>query len=191
MAFFKAMKIINLLPKNRQQELRYEIILHGLWVTVSLSLVSFGLVFLVQSAAKFYLQSRDNAIKQQVVQLQSQVDKQQNTEIKAKIAAINNLVSDYQNLAAGSPHWSRVIKAFAPLPPPGLKISTFSIDATQNTVSITGLSPTRDLVISLYNNILADTNDFYGIDYPLENVVNPVNVSFHFTFKIQDKLLQQ
>ncbi len=185
------MKTINLLPKTRQQELRYEIILHSLWVVVNLSLVSFILVFLAQFATKFYLQYEDNAIKQQVAQLQSQVNKQQNTEIKAKIAAVNNLVSDYLNLANSSPHWSKVIKAFAPLPPPGVKISTFTINPIQKTINITGLSPTRDLVIALYNNILRDTDDFYGIDYPLENVVNPVNVNYHFTFKIQDKLLQQ
>jgi Tfp pilus assembly protein PilN len=185
------MKIINLLPKTRQQELHYEVILHTLWVVVSLSLVSFVLVFLAQFGTKFYLQYEDNAIKQQVAQLQSQVDKQQNTEIKAKISAVNNLVSDYLNLAGSSPHWSKVIKAFAPLPPSGLKISTLSIDPNQDAVTITGLSPTRDLVILLYNNILNDTGDFYGIDYPLENVVNPVNVNFHFTFKIQNKLLQQ
>ena len=148
------MKLINLLPKTRQQELRYEVILHSLWVVVNLSLASFVLVFLVQFGTKFYLEYQNDAIKQQAAQLQSQVDKQQNTEIKAKIEAVNNLVSDYQNLANGAPHWSKVIKAFAPLPPQGLKISTFSINASQNTVSIVGLSPTRDLVIALYNNIL-------------------------------------
>jgi len=185
------MKTINLLPKIRQRELRYEIILHSLWVIATLSLVSFALVFLVQFATKFYLQFEDNAIKQQVAELQSQVDKQQNTEIKSKIEAVNNLISDYLNLAGSSPQWSKVIKAFAPLPPSGLQISTFTIDPDQKSVDITGLSPTRDLVILLYNNILQDSNDFYDIDYPLENVVNPVNVSFHFTFKIQDKLLQQ
>jgi hypothetical protein len=186
----KAMKTINILPKSRQQELRFEIILHSLWVVVNLSLVSFVLVFLVQFGTKFYLQYQNDAIKQQITQLQSQVNKQQNTEIKTQIQQANDLVSDYLNLAASSPHWSKVIKAFTPLPPAGLKISTLAIDPVQDTVTITGLSPTRDLVIQLYNNILQDTKDFYGIDYPLENVVNPVNVTFHFTFNIQKALLQ-
>jgi hypothetical protein len=185
------MKTINLLPKIRQQELRYEVLLNSLWVVALLSLASFILVFLIQFGTKFYLQYQDNSIKQQVAELQSQVNKQQNTQIKDKITAVNNLVTDYLNLANSSPKWSKVIKAFAPLPPPGLKISSFSINPTQNTINITGLSPTRDLVILLYNNILNDTNDFYGIDYPLENVVNSTNVSFHFTFSIQKKLLQE
>jgi hypothetical protein len=184
------MKIINLLPKTRQQELRYEIVLHALWVVVGLSLLSFVLVFSAQFATKFYLGYENNDIKQQVALLQNQVNKQQNTEIKSQIETVNNQVSDYLNLAASSPEWSRVIKAFAPLPPAGLKISTFTIDPLQNKITINGLSPTRELVIQLYNNILQDTTDFYGIDYPLENVVNPVNVSFHFTFNIQSKLLQ-
>lgn len=185
------MNIINLLPKTRQQELRYESVLQSLWVVVSLSLASFVLVFLVQYATKFYLEYESNAIKQQESNLRSQVNKQQNAEIKSKIEAVNNLVSDYLNLYNGSPRWSKVIKAFAPLPPHGLKISTFAIDPVQKTVSIAGLSPTRDLVIVLYKNILQDSNDFYDLNYPLENVVSPINVSFHFTFKIQDKLMRE
>jgi hypothetical protein len=92
-------------------------------------------------------------------------------------------------LADNSPKWSKVIQAFAPLPPQGLKINTFSIDPVAKTVSITGLSPTRDLVIQMHDNIAADTSDFSNVDYPLENIATPVNVSFHYTFTIQDKLL--
>ena len=76
------------------------------------------------------------------------------------------------------------------MPPQGVKINSFNIDPVGKSVTINGISPTRDLVIELYNNILNDSNDFYNINYPLENVVLPVNVDFHFTFFIQDKLLQ-
>lgn len=184
------MKTINLLPKARQQELRYETILHSLWIVISLSLASFAVVFLAQFGTKFYLQVEDVVIKGQVIQLKSQVDKQQNTDIKAKIQAANNLVSDYKNLSDSSPKWSKVVKAFAPLPPAGVRISTFTVDVEKKTVTIAGLAPTRELVIQLYNNILQDTADFSNIDYPLENVAQPANVAFHFTFKIKDNLYQ-
>lgn len=182
------MKTINLLPKIRQQELRYEIILRSLWVFISLSLASFVLVFLVQFGTKFYLQIEAGVIKGRVAQLRTQVNKQQNADIKARIQTLNNLASDYKNLADNSPKWSKVIKAFAPLPPAGIRVSSFTIDTQKKTVNITGLAPTRELVILLYNNILKDTANFSNIDYPLENVAQPTNINFHFTFKINDKL---
>jgi hypothetical protein len=184
------MKIINLLPKSRQEELRYEILLHSLWFVIILSLLSFALVFLAQFGAKFYLQYEAVAIKDQISQLQIQVNQQQNADIKTKIQAINGLISDYNNLAGSSPKLSRVVKAFAPLTPAGVKINSFNVNPANKTINISGTSPTRDLVIKLYNNILLDTKDFSNIDYPLENVVEPTNVNFHFTFNIQDGLLK-
>jgi hypothetical protein len=57
-------------------------------------------------------------------------------------------------------------------------------------VSITGFSPTRELVIQLYNNILQDNKDFYNVNYPFENLGKPTNVNFHFNFYLQSKLLK-
>lgn len=184
------MKVINILPKFRQQQLRYEVLLHSLWLAVWLSVISFALVFMAQFSTKLYLQLQVGQIKNQITQLQAEVNKQQNSDVKAQVTAVNNVVSDYNNLAAAAPQWSNAIKAFAVLPPPGIKITNFDLDPLTRMVNITGLSPTRDLVILLYNNILQDQNEFYGIDYPLENVAQPTNISFHFTFFVQSKLIQ-
>lgn len=184
-------KVINLLPKPKQKELHYDSMLHSLWTIVIWSCLSFAAVFAAQFATKFYLQLEGQVIHDQIIALQKEVDKQQNSDVKAKIAVANNLIKDYHKLAVASPQWSKIIKAFAPLPPAGIKINTFAVNTSNKSVVITGLSPTRDLVIMLYNTILADQKDFYGIDYPLENVVAPTNNSFHFTFYVQDSLWNQ
>ncbi len=184
------MRIINLLPKPRQQELRYAALLHSLWQAVGWSFFGFILVFLAQFGAKFYLQLQNQLIASQITQLQQQVNKQENAQLKAQVKAANDIISDYSNLAAAAPNWSRVIKAFAPLPPPGVKINNFGINTSAKSINISGIAPTRELVILLYNNILADKADFYNIDYPLENIAQPVNNNFHFTFYIQDRLLK-
>src|SRR5437868_2973821 len=100
------MRIINLLPKLRQKELYYDSILHGLWLLVIFSFISFAAVFLAQFAAKFYLQFQASEIKLQIKDLQSQVNKQENSDVKAKVKAANDLVADYQKLVDGSPKWS-------------------------------------------------------------------------------------
>jgi len=183
------MHIINLLPKSRQKELYYSAILRGVYTLIALSLCSFVLVILAQYGTSLYLKNSLREVQASIAQIQSQVNKNQNSELKKQITQINNTVTDYKNLAAAAPKWSKVLKAFAPLPPPGVQINSFSISGGK-TISITGFSPTRELVIQLYNNILHDTKDFNGIDYPFENVVQAKDIGFHFTFFINEALLK-
>ena len=185
------MKIINLLPKLRQQELSYVSVFHGLAVIFVLSLLSFGLVIFGQAATRFYLQTQSKSLDKQIADLKEQIKKNENSEVKAKVKAANDLVLDFKNLAALTPRWSKVIKAFVVLPPEGVKINSFVIDTIKKTINITGFSPTRELVDQIYKNILNDTKEFYNIDYPFENVAKPKEVNFHFTFNIKDELLKQ
>lgn len=184
------MRTVNLLPKIRQQELRYESILHSLRTVVTLTLISFAIVFLAQISTKYYLEAQSGVIKAEIADLQKQVDKKENAEIKNKIKKINDLIADYQNLVDSSPKWSNVIKAFVTLPPEGIKITSFGMDINKKTISITGKGVNREAVIQLYNNILQDSKNFYNINYPLENIVRPTDVSFHFSFNIRDTLLK-
>jgi len=183
------MKTINLLPKIRQQELYYDGILQNILMVIILSACSFGLVFVLQFGAKFYLQNQLASTKNSIEQLKNQVNKEDNAVLKQQITQINNTVLDYKNLAAAAPQWSRLIKAFAPLPPSNVQINSFVVDSSK-TVTINGFSPSREGVIQLYNNILKDSEHFSNIDYPFENVAHATDVSFHFTFNIQPGLLQ-
>ena len=184
------MKIINLLPKNKQKELRYESLLHGMVVIIGISVASFLVVFFVQIGVKLYLASELSSVLKEVALLKTQVNKQDNAVLKQKIKAINDIVTDYNVLISKSPKWSKVIKAFATLPPEEIAISTFVVNSPTNSVTINGFSPTRELVIQLHDNIEADSNNFYNIDYPLENIAKEKDVSFHFNFNVKDELLK-
>ena len=184
------MKTINLLPKTKQQELRWEGVLHSLTVVIWISVASFAVVMLVQYATKLFLDYQTKSVQNQIAQLNQQVSKQDNATLKLKIKNINNVISDYLSLAAAAPKWSQVLKAFAKLPPQGIYINSFAVSVPTKAVLISGFAPTREKVIELYNNILQDSQDFYNIDYPLENVAQPTNITFHFTFYVRDNLLQ-
>ena len=184
------MKTINLLPKSRQQEIHYTSLLSSLWLVVILSLLSFAVVFLAQFAVKIYLDAKSSSLSNQIELAKSQVNKNENADIKKKIEDANNVIADYNNLSDAVPKWSNVLKAFAVIPPSEVKINSLNVDPTTKIVSITGFSPTRELVIQLYNNILQDSNNFYNVDYPFENLMSPVNTHFHFSFHLRDKLLK-
>ncbi len=184
------MRQINLLPKPRLHELRYDAMLRGLWFFLTMSIFSFALVFLAQLGTKFYLQMEANVFAAEITELQSQVSKRENADLKTKIKAVNDITADFNSLAGASPRWSKVVAAFVPLPPRGTRINSMAIDGAKKTIAITGNAETREDVIQLYNNILADSDNFYNIDYPFENVAKPTKINFHFNFLIQDKLLR-
>jgi Tfp pilus assembly protein PilN len=184
------MKLINLLPKPRQEELRYQKMLSALTAALWFSLASFIMVFLLQLGVKIYLQSRQKSIQAEIGQLKSQVDKQENAQIKQQIKDINSRITDFKNLSDSAPKWSKVLKAFAVLPPPGTKINGLTIDLAKKSINISGFGDTREAVIALYESVKQDSQQFFNIDYPLENVAKPTDVNFHFTFYIKDDLLK-
>src|SRR4029077_9755964 len=111
-----SMRTINLLPKPRQQELRFESLLQRLWLMVILSFLSFAVVFICQLGAKFYLQNKAKSITAEISQLKSQVNKGEDGVVNSQIQQANNTIGDFNNLADAAPKWSKVIKAFTVLP---------------------------------------------------------------------------
>jgi hypothetical protein len=184
------MKVINLLPKSRQQELRYLAVYHVLLRVIIASALSFAAVFAVQFLTKLYLAGEIRTTAAEIQQLKTQVNKDDNQRVKNQINALNGTIADYVNLTAAAPKWSKVIAAFAAIPSPAIKISSMRIDPPSKVINISGFAASRDDVIELYNSILADDKEFYNINYPLENVVYPSNINFHFTFYIKDELLK-
>ncbi|MEK7618485.1 MAG: hypothetical protein AAB410_05065 [Patescibacteria group bacterium] len=184
------MKLINLLPKEKQKELGYKrlskTVISLIWITVA----SFILVLLAQFGAKAYLQGQEAGLKASIEDLKAQASKEENAQIKAKITQLNDMVADYRAISGNVAKLSKVIRQFAPLIPSGINITSMKIDSGNRVIDITGQSPTRELVIRLYENIVDAKNNFPDIDYPLENVAKPVDIGFHFTFNINPDLLK-
>lgn len=183
------MKHINLLPKHKQTELYYEDLYHSTLVAVILGVAVLLLGVVIQIFVMIYLGSKESRVSAEVETLKQQTDKTENAELKRQIRLINNQMSDFEQLAANSPRWSKVISAFAKLVPKGVKINTFKADSKTSKIEITGFSPTREAVIELYNNINTDKAHFKDINYPLENVSKPTNVQFNFAFYIVEGVL--
>ena len=184
------MRIINLLPKDKQRELYFEGIFRSLVIFVELSMVTFALVVMGQVGTKVYLGEQHSALQAQIEQLKSQSNREENAALKKRIQGINNEIGDFKSLVDMTPTWSRVLRAFSAQMPAGISITSFSGDILKKRIDIHGSSPTREAVIALYNNINQDPAEFYNIDYPLENVARATDVPFHFSFYIKDDLIQ-
>ncbi len=183
------MKRINLLPKPKQNELIYEQIFHSVLVAVVIGICILLAGVAAQMAVWAYLDRSQVALIDDIDKLRRATDKTENAELKKQIQYVNSQMKDFEKLASQQPQWSKVLDAFASQIPEGVKISEFIANNADLEVDIAGYSPTRELVIELYNNINSDKEHFKDIDYPLENVAKPTDVQFHFTFHIQDGVL--
>jgi Tfp pilus assembly protein PilN len=183
------MKRINLLPKQKQKELAQERRLYSVSRAIGLSAIILLLGVAVQFGVWAYLSRQIKSSQAEIEQLKGIANKSENAAVKGQIIKVNGILSDFNKLSAKNPQWSAVLSAFVKNVPNGVKISQFDASVEKKEVLISGFSPSRDLVIDLYNNINSDKEHFANINYPLENVTKPTNVLFNFTFTVNDNLL--
>ncbi len=183
-------KQINLLPKEQLKELRWRA-----WYFASVRFYIFSIigVIIVLVAHVFvyvYLNVVGKKLAAETEILRTETSTSDIVELKKKVKDINNLIKDYNLLSADVPKWSVLLSMFSKLVPAGVQIQNFTVDNSKKVVSITGTASTRDAVILLHDNIAGDSDNFSSIDYPLENVSKPRDVTFHFSFKVNDSVLK-
>jgi Tfp pilus assembly protein PilN len=183
------MKLVNLLPKIKQKELIYEEAYHSMVVFIEIGIATLLLVFAAQFGSRFYIGQVERRYDKDIQELKQVTDKQENAELKKQIQDINAVVGDYNQLAVGTPQWSKVMQAFAHDVPEGVSVQTFLADGAKLKIDISGVSPTREKIIELHRNISSDTDHFEKIDYPLENIARPTDTPFHFTFYLKPQVL--
>jgi Tfp pilus assembly protein PilN len=183
------MKRINLLPKDKQRELGYERVLYSATVAIVLASIILLSGVVVQFGVYTYLKQQVSSSNLEIEELRRVANKSENATVKEQIKKVNAQLNDFTVLMGQTPQWSTVLAALVKNVPPNVKITQFDAAAAKQEVTISGYSPTRDLVIDLYNNINADKEHFKNINYPLDNVTKPTDVKFSFTFTIADKIL--
>jgi Tfp pilus assembly protein PilN len=185
------MKHINLLPKDKQKEIAHEILFRGVVRFWEVAFVTFLLVFAAQFVTWSYLRANEAGLDNKIEQIKKVSNKEENAKLKEKIREINGHITDFKNLIDGSPTWSVAVRRIAMHVPEGVKINTVVADTKTKKLEIRGYSPTRESVLDFYNAVRNDTDHFASINYPLENVAKPVDVSFIFTIELKDVLLKK
>lgn len=183
------MRRMNLLPKPKQQQLTFEKLFYSVAVACTIGVVFIGLSIMLQFGVYWYLKQESSHVDTEIESMKRSANKTENAAVKAKIRLANSQITDFSDLTDKTPQWSQVLAAFVRNVPDTVRITNFNGDAETGEIKITGFSLTRDQVIDLYNNINADKEHFKDINYPLENVAQPTNVRFNFTFSIADGIL--
>ncbi len=183
-------KQINLLPKEQLKELKWRAWYYASVRFYLFSAVGLAIVLLAYIAVSVYLNVVARHLGAEAEALRKETSTSDIVELKKQVRDINNRIKDYNALSTEVPKWSVLLDYFAELVPDGVQIQNFTVDSNKKVVSITGTASTRDAVILLHDNIAGDSVHFSSIDYPLENVSKPRDVTFHFSFKVNDSVLK-
>jgi Tfp pilus assembly protein PilN len=138
-----------------------------------------------------YLKADEASLAKEIEKIKAVSNKDENAALKAQIREINGQITDFRSLIDGAPTWSKAVRQIAAHVPPEVRISTIVSDTKTKKLEVRGFSPTRELVLEFYYNIKDDTDNFASINYPLENVSRPTDVSFLFTIELKESLLKK
>jgi len=178
------MRIINLLPKAEQTLIKQEKILSTGRRGVIYAYLTYGLLLLILIGTRIYMQQNLPKLDSLIQRDQDILSKQDNTNFKNAINLDNATINDYLTLAARNPTWSKVLEQFAKDVPPGVEVQNLNASTSNGKIAITGTAETRDAVLQLRRNIIADPL-FENIDLPLDNLQQPTNLQYHYTFFVK------
>lgn len=175
--------MINLLPLRykveikEEENLRVVIILEFLFLVFLISLV------LILFSIKIYLQNQVDSLKI----ITSQEEKvSQTSEIKGlrdKIIGANQSISELKSFYQNQISSVEILKKVSNALPALIYLETLSWQPTSGQITISGFSPTRELLFALKNNLEAEKG-FSGVYFPPDNWLEPRDIDFSANFKI-------
>ena len=179
------MKLINLLPKDEQKELKLELIasqVASFWVFAVLSLVAlFTLSFTAEILLKQTIENKNEEIAGQKRSLEAADIK----EVEQQVVALNDQIKAIRNLQQQHYYWSKALVEIGNLTPQNLHFSILSFDRSSGKVEVTGTAGSRASVIEFWANIKR-SNLFKNIDFPLANMEKATDGGFSYTFYINE-----
>ncbi|RLC35058.1 MAG: hypothetical protein DRZ76_01200 [Candidatus Nealsonbacteria bacterium] len=178
--------MINLLPpqykKYLAEEERYRIILI-LMVVVFLFLIS---LFLILFSVKIYISGEAQNQKVFVQISENKFEISETKEIEKKVQSINQTLSGLSSFYEKQPYYTDLLERVADILPEKSYFTALTLkylSADEGTeVFLRGFSPDRE-ALAEFKSALEKQPDFYELDFPPSNWINPDNFSVNFKVK--------
>lgn len=182
--------MINLLPLTEKENLLLEKkkrIAIILWILVLFFLIC---LILILFSIKIYIQSQVESQRTLLVEAEKEFEQSEIQELRAKINSINSTLTKLDSFYQEKIYFSQVLEEISATLPQGMYLTGFSVIPPLNKengikVSLSGFAPTVEHLIELKNNLDEDPN-FKETSFPPENWVNPEDIDFFITFKINE-----
>lgn len=176
--------MINLLPPGQKEELEQEEILK-LVLTFGIIILAFLVsLTLILVSIKFSLLADLRAQEIYIEQKQEELEKPETQELKAKIGEYNLILSKLEAFYQGQPDLTSIFEEISSLAySEGVYLIAFKFDSQTSQVSLTGFSPTCEILLQFKEN-LEKTKGLKEVVFPDDPWFQDTNINFLVTFKI-------
>jgi len=181
--------MINLLPpreKERILSIKKQRIVIILWFLVLFFLIC---LILISFSIKVYIQSQVNAQKGFLEEVRKEAGQPEIKELEQKINSANSTLLELKSFYQNKVYFSGILEEISNVLPEKIQLTDLStIEKTTETgkfieVSLTGFSPTREILFD-FKNKLEQKSSFKDIYFPPANWVKPVDINFSVSFKV-------
>jgi len=172
----------NLLPLQNKAELFEEeiknlIIILGILILIflfSLSLVLFGI--------QNYISGKVDLGKMTVDFEKKRIEDSEIQNLRTKIISLNQTLSQVNSFYQEQNKLSEIFNKISEILPLQIYLTNFSYQKESNQVSLSGFSPTREILDDFRKDLEKEFSDVY---FPLQNWVKLTDIDFQVTFKLK------
>lgn len=181
--------MINLLPPEYKKELskeeQFKIVLN-LGIFVLLFLFCFSLILL---SIEIYVSGQLEIKKQFIEQSQKEMKFSEIEDLEQKIKFVNENVSKLALFYENQTSIIKISEEISNMLPDGIYLNNISINTSKEKdyrflVSLSGFSPSRELLLELESNIKKKQEFFKDSSFPQSTWTKPVDIDFSLNFKI-------
>jgi Tfp pilus assembly protein PilN len=184
------MKIINLLPKDEQRQLRLDIINHQLrvfWAIILASMLIFGALGI---GTYQYLRLSVNNVDEEIALNRAKLETADIRDLQQQVLKLNQNIKEIKTIRGQQYKWSEVLLEIGQVMPSQVQLNSVEIERGTGKVVILGRAEDRDMVIETWSR-LKKSEMFTDVNFPLPNLEQPVNGNFTYTFFIDLEKIKQ
>jgi len=178
--------MINLLPPKEKQILLQEkqfreVLILG---TTFLLLLSFFalILFLIRVDLRSKLLSQKEALEQRKKELKIVEIR----NIEKEIGSLNQNLLKVASFYEDKFYLTDILEDLSEAMPSGLYLTNLSCNKEEREISISGFSPDRE-TLTVFKRNLESKEDFKEVYFPPSNWIEPINIDFFASFKIDNK----
>ncbi|OGZ26983.1 MAG: hypothetical protein A2365_02670 [Candidatus Nealsonbacteria bacterium RIFOXYB1_FULL_40_15] len=178
--------MINLLPTKEKENLAAEKIkkvMIILWLLIFFFILCLSCILF---SIKVYLKEQVYAQETLLTSFKQNSEIERINAFKAESGKANQIIKRFADFYEGKFCFYCLIEEISDILPEGSRINDFlaSSEGNQVVVSLSGFAPTREVLLSLKNN-LESKNNFKDILFPSSNWVKSSDILFSVKFKAQ------
>ena len=175
--------MVNLLPPQYKQELKKEENFRMFLILATVSLTFFVSLALILFSVRIYVRAQAESVKFLVEAERVRLQSTQTMELREKITKGSRNISKLSSFYKNRSDSTEILGTIFQIVPEQVSLTSLSWRKETGAVTISGFSPSREVLFELRNGLQAEAQ-FSEINFPPQNFVKPVNIDFQATFKV-------